>query len=513
MTIADQIIKHSHSRVFTQDGGARPNIPARLSGVDNQYLVIGGLTMPVRGSVDRIRVHDPLGTGYKTVGASESAADFPTFSMMVREKHGSLPKILTGQDCPFNVYINTGKCTNLSDFAGGWSDYVMVLSQCVISNVDGGDRQSWDADDPVEDSADCTAEGGIYLVGALSFADSGGALTDVEILDVTYADKQTCGNCGPANDGTEWRYALGATGTNPAGVFYSTDGGNTWVALPITGIGASEQPTAIRVINGYLVVFSKIGGGATLSSYYISAINQKTGVPSSTWSEITTGFVATKTINDVYVANSREVYMVADGGYVYTTDNIASGVTVLNAGSATIQNLARVRGDMDGNIVAVGASGTVIKSVNRGSTWAVTAAAPVVASLTAVAVLDADRYWAGSAAGNVYYTLDGGASWTAKGFPNSGAGAVGDLVFATDEVGYILHTVGGVGYVVSTWDGGGNWTASANRILNTVAAVARVNRLAYPRVSNLTTRANNIMVGALMATPDGAVLVGAPNIL
>jgi photosystem II stability/assembly factor-like uncharacterized protein len=285
------------------------------------------------------------------------------------------------------------------------------------------------------------------------------------------------------------------------------------VALPITGIGAAEQPTAIRVIAGYLVVFSRLGGGATTSSYYISQLNSKTGVPSSTWSEITTGFVATKPINDVYVANSREIYIVADAGYIYFTDNIAAGVTVLSAATATSNNLARVRGDGDGNIVAVGASGTVVKSVNRGVTWAATTASPVVASLTAVAVLDADRYWAGSAAGNVYYTLDGGVSWTAKAFPNSGSGAVGDLVFATDEVGYILHTVGGAGFIVSTWDGGGNWTGSANRILNTVAAVARVNRLAYPRVSNLTTRANNIMVGALMATPDGAVLVGAPNIL
>ena len=66
--------------------------------------------------------------------------------------------------------------------------------------------------------------------------------------------------------------------------------------------------------------------------------------------------------------------------------DITSGVSVLNAGGATAQNLARIAGVSDA-IVAVGAAGTVIRSTNRGATFAVTTTAPTTSGLQALGTL------------------------------------------------------------------------------------------------------------------------------
>ena len=77
--------------------------------------------------------------------------------------------------------------------------------------------------------------------------------------------------------------------------------------------------------------------------------------------------------------------------------------------------------------------------------------------LTAVSVKNTEEYLVGDAGGQLWYTLNGGSTWTEKTFPGSGSGSVEDISFATKTVGYMSHTLAGAGRIFRTIDGGNSW--------------------------------------------------------
>lgn len=515
---SEEIITQQHKRNYLQLGAARPGNVVQYAGQGTQYLVIEGVTKPILGGITPIRVPDPHRTGaYRNVARSRSAPDFPSATLRLMEKHGSLPFQLGDLTCPFNLYEVTGRCTDLSDFLRGWDDYVLVYSLVEVTEASPGDRTAFEDDEAIEDELSITI-GDIYPVGKLGFGEQAGTLVDREVADIVYGSKLQCGNCGPTDDGTNWIYAItkssgsGSPGL-PAELIYSTDGGQTWNETGITGIGATEDPIGIDIVGQYLVVLSRTASSATTGGYYYAAINTYTGVPGA-FTKVTTGFVANRQPNDLYVAGPNEVYFAADGGYIYKATDITSGVTVNNAGSATTSNLIRIDG-IDHVIVAAGAASTVIRSINRGSTWTTTADNPSDIPLTiqALEVIDEYRYWVGTtSSGRLFYTLSGGETWATKEFAGSGAGGVMDIVFATDEVGYFSYASNDpTATLFATWNGGQDFIASSDtaqkRMLNW-PTFDRANRLAVPAVGP-TVSSNNIAVGGLGGNgTDGAIFLG-----
>src|SRR5262249_13608942 len=149
------------------------------------------------------------------------------------------------------------------------------------------------------------------------------------------------------------------------------------------------------------------------------------------------------------------VYFVGDGGYVYVSTNIAAGVSVLNAGATTTNNLNRIHGD-SGVLVAVGASGTVIKSTNKGNTWIATTT-QLSGTLQAVGCRTLFSLWAGNSAGTVSYSDDQGETWTTLATLPGAAPSAGvyDIVWASAEVGYVCATrTGPTAVLFTTFDGG-----------------------------------------------------------
>jgi len=106
----------------------------------------------------------------------------------------------------------------------------------------------------------------------------------------------------------------------------------------------------------------------------------------------------------------------------------------------------------------------------------------------------------------VYYTLNGGESWTSQAFSGSGAGQVNDIVFATNEVGYISHsTAVPAARIFSTWDGGSDWTNAKPRILN-LPTFDHAYRLAVPKW-DAGIAANNIAVAGLAGNGTYGILL------
>lgn len=513
---ADQVVTQKHKRSFTQYGGPRPGNSLRFAGQGEQYMAIDGLTNPQRGGVSPIRVHDPRRAGqYKLVGRTEEPADLPTVTYMFYEKHGAIPRALSLQECPFNVYVVTGKCKDLSDINSGWEDYVEIHSEALITDVDLGSRTSFDADETIENSASATL-GAVYAIGPLGFGEVASAEIDREAVDVVYGTRIQCGNCGAPNDGTLWRYGItkssgaGSPGL-PARVIYSVDGGRTYNDILIDGIGATADPTAIDIVGAYLVVVV-----TSENAYYYSEIDTDTGVPGS-FTKVTTGFVATKTPTDIYVSSPAEIYFSANGGYVYRSEDITAGVDVLSAGTATTENLTRIDGNEE-TIVAVGDNGTVLVSINRGAAFGVTQTEPTgTVDLTAVEVFDSKYFWVGgtdTGVGVVYFTDTGGKTWTQVSFGSSPT-AVYDIVFATLEVGYIAFTTSGpTAKIASTFTGGVQWSTTRTRV-NDLPVFDVPNRIAVPTTpNNHTLNANNVLIAGLAGNgTDGIIVQGAATIL
>lgn len=502
-------------RIFYQPGGPNPGNAVQFAGLDAQYMLLEGVTRPLRGAIEPIRVYNPrFAKRYQTVGRKVTAPDFPTATLRVLENRGTLPFQLGDLSCPFNLYLPVGVCEDLSDFLAGWQDIVEIVSWAEGTSVNEGDRMSWEEDNQVEDAVAITLEAK-YAIGALSFSPEAASDVSREVVDVVYGGGLQCGDCGPNDDGTRRIYAVtkssgaGSPGL-PAEVVYSYDGGATWAQTNIDGFGATEDPLAIDIVGSKLVV---IGADA----YYWATINRQ-GVP-GTWTKVTAGFVAAGTPADLYVLSPQEVFFVGEGGYVYKSIDITAGVSVVDAGSATTANLLRIHGDGNNTLVAVGADSAVIKSVNRGAQWATTNAEPsaIPLDIYSIAVKGPETFLLGTGlSGRIFYTLDGGETWVEKPFTGSGAGYVRDIVFATDEVGYFVHDDNTpTGHIWATWNGGASWVRNdggSARLLNW-PVIDRVNRIAVPG-STRQVGANNVALACLAGDgSDGALLLGTPNVL
>ena len=503
---ADEVVSTRHVRSYIQFGGARPANAAQYAGQDATYLSVESLTISDLGSIDPRYVHDPRNSGqYRLVTRTTSPGDLPKATIRMMERHGGIPSALKKKGCAFNLYQNVGTCVDLSDFTSGWNDYVLVMAGAIVMDRDLGNRNPFDTDAALEDSLNVTlAE--VFPVGALSFGETAGPQVDREVVDIVYGGGETCGDCGTPDDGTQKVYALvttsgaGSPGL-PSEIVYSLDGGATWYEKSIDGIGATNAVNAIEVAGKRLIVVSNAE-----SAYFWADLDAR-GVPGTF-----TRVALSAAPNDVVALSAREVYFAANGGYVFKSTDVTAGATAITSGTVTAQNLLRISA-LDDVIVATGAASTVIKSVNRGTTWAVTAGAAFATStnIQAVATLDANRFWVGGANGRVVYTTDGGTTWSQWSFPGAGAGQVRDIVFASDEVGFMVHdTATPVGRVFSTWNGGKDWAYAAPRIQN-LPTVNRFNRVAVPN-AHISVAANRIALGGLASGgTDGVVVIGAAN--
>lgn len=515
---ADEIITQRHKRNFIQPGGPLPNASVKYAGQDTQYMSIQGVTINDLGDVSPIYVPDPrVQGGYRAVNRSRTAPDLSEATLVLYEKHGSIPWQLFAQNCPFNIYELTGTCKDLSDFSNGWSDYVLVYPSALVTSRDLGDRSAWDSDDAQEDSLSLTFGGKPYPVGALTFANKAASSIVTEAKDVVFGTQIRCGDCGVPNDGTRFIYIACTGASSPAlkpYVVYSLDGGATWASVSIATAANAEDVVAIDIVGDKLVVASKTGGASSASALYVSNLNTVTGAPSSSFTKVTpSAFTTANTVNDMYVLSTTEVFFAADGGYIYKSADVLSDMTVVDAGSATAQNLSRIHG-IDSVIYASGASGAVVKSANRGQSFTATTTSPGSGTNQALFVKDALVAWVGNNAGALYYTLDGGETWTAKGFTGLTAAAIQDIYFATDEVGFVAFTVSGpAARVASTINGGERWVDSSQSTprLNSVTSAATFNRIAAPMSGEAATDANTVILVGLGTSPDGVASLGTAN--
>jgi photosystem II stability/assembly factor-like uncharacterized protein len=499
---ANEIVKQSNARSFYQPGG--PGTKSYFFGVDTLYHYIEAANKPTaNGSIEPIFVPDPRRPGlYKLAGRTVSAPELPTMTINWSMQWGGIPRPLLAPGCEFNVITVYGRCSDLSDLYRGWDSMAMIFSGMKFSgNMALGAQTAMNTDEALMIGTEATGVA-IYPVGALSFGEE--ATTDVlsQVVSVVYGTDVQCNNCGNANDGSQFIYALTrnnvASPSSPAQLIYSLDGGASWSVSKITGIGSTAEPRYVRIAGNILFV------GTNLATMFYTTLNTETGAP-TTWNSVTqlTHF------EDAYVQSPTNIWFV-NGTSVYKTSDISVAAVEIDDGGV---NLFRIHG-ANKTIVAVGNAGEVRFSINNGVTW-LTGIAPAATNLRAISVVDDRNWFTGGANGQLYKTTDRGSNWQTSAIPGAGTGSISAIVSATREVIWVARNNVSA-FLVTTIDGGYTWidnTSGSARILNW-PTFGSISCLAVPTTVSADVSANYVTVGGLATGgADGVLITAAPTIL
>lgn len=441
------------SRVWFQEGGPGPSRARTYHG----NWKAGAVTWN-KGDITTIREPDPDAYNkFRRVGRFRGEPGDPEIALMARlsRERSKLLRLARG-DCEHALHVHIGECQNPQDFARGW-DKMLIMEGASISTYGTEDLGAMSPDETAAINEEVTFVGtDLYELKRLTFSEQTPTLVTREITAVYVCDQEQCGQCGVVSDGCQLVLALeGGVSASPGQaptVIYTRDGGSIWAERTVSTMAANEVGSALFCAGGYTIVLSE----TSESLHYILTADLVTGA--GTWTEVGTGFVATKGPLAVHALGASEIWIAGEGGYIYFSDDIVGGVVVRASGSPSTQDLNDIHAFDSNNIVAVGGSNAVVRSTDAGRTWALVVGPAVGIVLNTVWMKSALEWFVGAANGNLYYTIDGGATWSTKTFPGGGVGAVRDIVFVTPSVGYMAHNLAApTARLLRTADGGYSW--------------------------------------------------------
>src|SRR5512137_1507442 len=356
------IAKTANTRVFLIEGGARPDHSPSYKSCLRMMAVSQGF-----GDIERIECPNPYNYG-KFIEKAEikGATERPTTSLEGRYPQDMLSDLmkLARKGCAFDVQLHTGLCQDPSSF--NEYDKVLILEGAYLTNYateDLGALQSGD-NAVINETSDISAKDA-YEVVPLSVSNKTPTLVVNEVLDAVLCDNVSCGDCETESGGCEKIYAItnGASGS-PATIpdfIYSIDGGVTWYVHDIEGV--TSPPGAVECLGDYVFITVNVPNEI---AYALKS--EMDGITDPTWTLVTTGFVTGGEPNDAWSTGSY-AFIVGDGGYIYGTSDVTAGVTVLDAGALTVEDLFCVHGLSENFAVAGGENGQIVYT-NDGEIWA-----------------------------------------------------------------------------------------------------------------------------------------------
>lgn len=442
--------KKGNYRVWLIEGGARWD----RAPVYKSCWKAGGLTQ-AEGDVTNIEVPDPYAyNSFDVIGETQGQESRPTTSLVGRKSLDQISDMLriARRRCVNDVQIHSGKCTNPSMFNTYEMATILELSRFTNYSTDEMGALETGEEGLVNETSDVSGQQ-VYEIAGMSFAERGQDAVVNPMNDVVICDSPSCSECESSSDGCEVIYAVnsGTTGSpgTPPDVVYSTDKGVTWAADDIDAAATTTTGDAIACLGDYVVVVSHQDDAL----YY--KLKSEIGVVIGGWTKITTGIVASGSPVDAW-STGGYLFVVGDGGYIYGTEDVTAGLTVLDAGATTTQDLKAVHALDEYHAVATGAAGAVVYTEDR-VTWAV-ATVPAVLTFQCVWMNDKLTWGTGSSTGLVYYTTDKGVTWTQKTLPGSLYSAITDIAFSSNDVGFISANLSTTkGRLLRSIDGGYSW--------------------------------------------------------
>lgn len=442
-----------HARVFIQEGGPTPRSGFEYFGA----MQIGdadepqGTSTPV--SVPSTRQRNKWDI-VDDVPSTPELGTLPFTQRMDRFLRDALWD-LKERNCRFHLQAVIGKCTNPADFTQ-WDAKILYafarltsFSHGTLNPLDGGDNAVINETGEFEFRR-------MIPIRQMRFGEVGAAAVVSEIVDGLFYDIAQCGDCGPASDGCEKAYFLSAPLAEPetgSQILVTRDGGSTFDDVDITSLG-TDAGTRLAVVGNHLVVISEDGESHHFAP--LDAVND--GVDE--FAAVTGGYVTGKGPRAIYSKSALQTWLAGAGGYIYQMSDPASAVTVVSDGSLAAQDLNDIHGS--GNtVVAVGASNVVLVSTNDGDSFTLVTGPAVGVALNAVWVMDDHTWLVGAADGGLFFTVDGGRSWSQIAL-GSAVTAIHDIRFVDDPnaantIGYLAASTASGARVYRSTDSGHSW--------------------------------------------------------
>lgn len=441
--------KTAFSRVFSIENMAGPaNAPtyhtmARAGGLEQGLGDITPVYYPSPTEYGQFEVADEI------VGGAEP----PTLGLMARYPFDKSEFLqLVQRRCPIDIQVHFGECSDPRIFDTGWKK-VLVLEHARFTSHSLGDLGALASDEnAVIDEEMELAGRNVYEILPMNYVERAATLIAHQLVAVSVCDTPSCGDCGNVSSGCQRVFAVAApAATVKPYVVFSADGFTSQDSSTITTATIGNQPYAAGCVGDYLVVTDPTAGGYHYASTADLLDNTET------WALVTAGFSASNGPRAMTSVSERDTWFAGVGGYLYYSQNIKDGVIVQDAGTLTTQDLNDIYAYSTDYVFAVGNDNTFLFTTNGGSSWGILTGPEAGADLTCVFARNEREVWVGTSTGRLWYTLDAGAHWAEKSFPRSGTGAVKDIVFASNSVGFITHTADGRGHILRTINGGYSW--------------------------------------------------------
>ena len=405
------------------------------------------LTVP-RGELSSSRKRTGKGT-FKVVATRQNIPDDPTVSF---RWFRSISDLVDELPCPPNIYVFYSECGADEDPSN--YDFIDILNTVrltettqagVVNAIGADDETDVGVDVVVEASAEFAER--IVVKPLLSTEFIISALTGRIVDDLAVCDPTPqCGDCDNDTIGcqTLWIITRGSPGFyGDARIYKSTDGGSTWV----------EQTNSMTIDSDTLSSVS-CDEDVVIITNSDTAEYQFTNDGGTTWTLVTT---PDQVINDVFVLSSTKIWFAANGGNIYFSNDKGASISTQDDGVATAENLNAIHMADSQLGYAVGANNAFVRTIDGGTNWALVTGPVVGVALNAVrAVSDTDIVYVGDAAGEVYRSLDKGATWATvlTGLTTLDGGITDISICECNVVMVAGNDTDGLGSVYQSIDGG-----------------------------------------------------------
>jgi hypothetical protein len=357
-------------------------------------------------------------------------------------------------NCRFNIQAKYDSCGRPDDFFSWESKYLGVAARMTDLTFPQMNPLSGD------DNAVSQLTGSLSMfvwveILKLKFEEQADSVILAEVLDGFYNDVVDCGDCGQFSDGCGKFYCLTLADAGSPGlssqIVFTDDGKATWQTIDIPPLGGNSG-SKIAAVGNRLIVIAE-----STNSHFHIRFSDLHALVTTAWSEVSSGYVENPL--DIYSKSPGETFISGRNGYIYKLDDVTTAPTVLTDGSIVTDDLNVITGIAE-TIVAGGENGALLVSNNSGEAFAsmgitLKDGSVIATNVTAIGMLD-DTMWFVGAGGSLYFTTDGGTTYTQK-VLDGGISVINDIAFYDDNVGYIACEVAGAGRVYRTDSMGWNW--------------------------------------------------------
>lgn len=432
---------------------------------------IGDIDEP-QGDVELIYCPDPSGPSrFRVVNSLQGAAGAVTTSITtdITDELDYLERA----KCSLPIYIHMVKSGLKNVFTNYDRSFVLTNARITSRGLTGLTARTPDDNTRSEQSFELSAES---LIRAVRLEIARQSISETgAINDVSFCNAETCATDEEVAMGAcEIGFAVTDHVSNASANVLKTTNGGTWavagandpfdVQQNIIGVECFEMG---RDTSRVLVANGTTDAGGPLELSYSDDMG-------TTWTDVTAGSTNGEFVpnnNSLFSLSRDNVWVGSNLGRIYYSNDGGTSWAVQE--NAVIHqgawNAVHFSNDMVG--WAGGAAGKIARTIDGGDSWG-EITGPINQAINAVFSFDRNRVWVGYDNGTLYFTRDGGVTWTQRSFAGSGVGKVKDIKFYNEYVGVMVrNNATPVGNALMTIDGGYTWepmTTPTNTGLNAV---------------------------------------------